>query len=122
MPVAYEVLDEFLPAGVVHPGERNVGREVVVLGLEAVLLDELRLDGLVEPREFGAPVADAEPEDGDVVQTREHAEAAEFRVERLDAGVLDGGFQALDEFVLPCRLDLAQELHGDVGLVRVDEV
>jgi tetratricopeptide (TPR) repeat protein len=120
--VTHEVLDQVLAARVFHPRQCDVGREVVVLGLEAVLLDELRFDGLVELCEFGAPVADAEPEDGDVLQAREHAQAAKFRVEGLDAGVGDGRLQALDELVSPRFLDVAEELHGDVGLGRVHEV
>jgi Tfp pilus assembly protein PilF len=120
--VPHEVLDEFLAAGVVHPRERDVGREVVVLRVEAVLLDELRLDGLVEARELAASLADAEPEDGDVVQAREHAQASEFRVEGFDPRVRDGGLEPLDQFVRSRVLDVAEELHRDVGLGRVHEV
>jgi Tfp pilus assembly protein PilF len=120
--VAHEVLDEFLPAGVFHPRERDVGREVVFLGLEAVLLDELHLNGLVQPREFGAAVADAEPHHGDIVETREHAEPAEFRVERLDAALVDRAPQGIREFVLAGVLNLAEELHRHVGLAGVHEV
>jgi len=55
----------------------------------------------VEPRQFLAARADAEPDDADVVEVREDAQPIERGPEGADAAVFDGRCQFFDQ-----RLDL----------------
>ena len=104
-----------------HPGEGDVWREAVFLRVEAHR-DGPVLDGLVELRQLVAALPDAEPDDADVPQVREHPQPAEFGGEGADAAVGDGPDQLVGQVVGAVLLDLAEELERDVGLPGVDEV
>ncbi len=120
-PLADEVLDEFLPAGVLHPPERDVRREVVFFRLEAEF-GRFALDGVVERGEFDCTLRHAQPEHRDVVHAREDAEAFEFGVEGGDARGRDGALARRDDVVVFVLRDVAEELQRHVGLCGVDEV
>jgi len=119
--LANELLDAFFPAGVFHPRERDVGGELVTLLLEAQL-DQPWFDGLVQAGQLVAAVLDAEPDDADVVERREDAEAGELGGEGVDAGGRDRVVQRVGHLVEPVVRHVPEELQRDVGLLGLGEV
>jgi len=85
-------------------------------------VDQPWLDGLVESRQFRVPVPDAQPDDADVVERREHAEAAELGTEGVDARRLDRPFEGRDDVVRSVRVRLPEELQRDVCLLGVGAI
>ena len=117
--------DEFLhalfPAGVLHPGQRDVGGELVVFFLEAQF-DQPRLDGRLEPRHLLAAGLDAEPDDVDVRQRGEDAEPGELGAERGHVGGVDSRGERFPYIVDAVVGRVPEELQRDVGLRRVGQV
>jgi hypothetical protein len=67
-------------------------------------------------------VGDAEPDDADVLERREHAEAAERCLERFDVGGRDGGLESVDDVVDAVLRRIAEELQRHVRLLGVGEI
>jgi len=116
-----DLLDEVLPAGVFHPREGDVWREVVSLLIETQF-DHPGFDGLVEAGHLLAAASDPEPDDADVLQRREDAEPAELRAEGVDAGGIDGLVQRVGDRVDAVFGRVTEKLQRDVGLLGIGDV
>jgi len=92
-------LYEFLPAGVVHPGERDVrGVNAWFSGsTPSAVVSTSR--GLVERGQFRAPGVDPRPDDRDVVEAGEDAESLDGALEGVDVSGLDRLFAGGDHVV-----------------------
>ena len=97
-------------------------RELVVVGLEAER-GQFVLDGLVQARRLSraVAVADACPQDADVVERGKDAEAADAEFERIDVGLVDGAGQRGLDVVEAVGIGVAEEKQRQVRLLRVDE-
>jgi len=77
----------------------------------------------VERRQFlvAVALADADPDDADVGQRREHAQPAKAGLERADAAVVDRGFERDQDVVDAVGVGATEEFQRDVGLFRVGQ-
>ena len=102
----------------VHPRERDVRGELVVFGFEPECCQAL-LDVFVESRESVTARPDTEPDDTDVVETREDAQAAELGLERGEATVGDGPPEGVGDCRHPLGVGVTEKFQRHVGLCRV---
>ncbi len=110
-----EPLDPVFPPGVVHPGERDMRREVVILGIEPHLRCP-GLDRLVESCQFLAPSADPEPHDTDVLPGGKRPDSLDRRLEGVDPRFLDRLADCLLDRSESLLRHLAEKFQRDVGL------
>jgi len=106
---------------VIHPRERDVWGEVVLLRVEAQIHSS-SLDGFVECRQLLAALADAEPDDADVLEGGKDAESAKARLEGCDTTLLDGCFEFLDQVRDALVVGVTEKFECDVGLAGIDEI
>ncbi len=120
--LAHDALDQILAACVVHPRDRDVRCELVVVGLEAES-GQFGLDDLVQPRRLrdAAAVADSGPDHADVLDRGEDAEAADAEFEGINVGVVGGARErGLDGFE-SVGVGVAEEEQRQVRLRGIDE-
>ena len=114
-------LNEFLPAGVFHPGEGDMWGKLVRIALKTQA-DQSVLDGGLELDEGRRPLFDPEPKDGDVIEGGKDAQSLEGGLERFHVGLGDRPVECVDDIVDTTGVGIAEKLHRDVGLFGVGEV
>ena len=104
----------------VHPCQRDVRDERLLGGVEPERGGRPS-ESLVQCGEFGLPRPDAEPDDGDVLETRKHPVLLEAELERSDVTSGDGRVDCFAQLGQTLVVGVAEKLQRHVCLFGVGE-